>query len=262
MLNTAIKAARAAADILIDNFGKIESDDIIEKSKNDFLTFVDEQTEKKIIEIIHNDFPSHSILAEESGKSSQSSAYQWIIDPLDGTKNYISGVPVFAISIGMRYGDVMEVGVVLDPIRDELFHAKQSGGAFLNGKPIQIAQKTELIDCLLGTGFPFKSKPNLKNYVNSFAEMFLNSSGIRRMGSAAIDLAYCAAGRFDGFWELGLSPWDMAAGSLIIEEAGGVISDFWNKPDYLKNGYVAAGNKNVHHQILSILHKHFQEDKI
>jgi len=257
MINIAIKAARSASKILTENFGKINSDDIREKKRNDFLTFVDEQAEHTIIEILRASFPDHSILAEESGWKKQNSEYEWFIDPLDGTKNYISGIPIFSISIALRHQDQMLLGVILDPLRNELFHAEKGGGAFLNGKKIQISRRQNLEECLLATGFPFKQKEFLPRYLNCFQEIFQLSSGMRRMGSAAIDLAYVAAGRFDGFWELGLSPWDMAAGSLLIEEAGGNTTDFWGNNSYLTNGYVTATNGHIHQAMLQIIKRHF-----
>jgi myo-inositol-1(or 4)-monophosphatase len=259
MLNLAIKAATTAASILRENFGKISPNDIREKSRNDFLTFVDEKTEHKIIEIIRTEFPAHAVLAEESGRYPQKNDYEWIIDPLDGTKNYIAGIPIFAISIALRYKMKIQVGVIYDPMKEELFFAERSKGAFLNRKRIQVSDNDRLENCLLATGFPFKNKQFLPIYMNCFQDLFRHCSGMRRMGAAAIDLAYLAAGRFDGFWEIGLSPWDVAAGALIIEEAGGSISDFWGKASYLNNAYTAASNGKIHNGLLKILQKHFKE---
>ena len=260
MLETAISAARSAAKILMDNFGKISPDDIRRKSANDFLTFVDEEAEKKIIETIHNKFPSHSILAEESGLSEEAGDFEWIIDPLDGTTNYISGVPIFAVSIGVRHNKELQLGVVLDPVRNELFFAEKSKGAFLNGKPIHVSTNQNLKDCLFATGFPFKYKEYLSTYLNCFHDIFIQCSGARRMGSAALDLSYVACGRFDFFWEIGLNPWDIAAGSLIITEAGGQVSDFWGKNSFLSNGFYTATNGMIHHQILEIIQRHFKSE--
>jgi len=259
MINIAIEAAKSASKILINNFGKISSEDIKEKNKNDFLTFVDEQSEITIIKILQDRFPDHSIFAEESGLKKLNSDFEWIIDPLDGTKNYISGIPVFSISIALRHLDQIQLGVVLDPVRNELFHAQRGEGAFLNGKKIQVSNRENLEECLLATGFPFKQKQSLPTYVRCFQDIFQHCSGIRRMGSAAIDLAYVAAGRFEGFWELGLSPWDMAAGSIIIEEAGGKISDFWGENSHLTSGYVAATNGHIHSDLIQIIQKHFSK---
>jgi len=257
MINTPIKAAKSASKILIENFGKIKSEDIKEKERNDFLTFVDTSAEKIIIDILLKNYPDHSILAEETGWQKQSSEYQWIIDPLDGTKNYISGIPNFSISIALRKSDQIILGVILDPIRDELFTVEKNKGVFLNNRKIQVSNETQMQKCLIGTGFPFKLKEHLSTYLKSFHDIFEKSSGVRRMGSAAIDLAYVASGRFDGFWELGLSPWDMAAGSLMIEEAGGQISDFWGGDSYLESGYIVASNGHIHQKMVQITAKHF-----
>jgi len=257
MMEVAKKAAFAAAEVLLENFGKITRSDIREKSKNDFLTFVDEKSENTIMDIIHGAFPYHDILAEETGGKRQESAYKWIIDPLDGTKNYISGIPIFGISIALMYNSKIILGVVLDPVHDELFTAEKDQGAFLNGTAVTVSSKDHLKTCLLATGFPFKNKNFLQAYSDSFKDIFNATSGVRRMGAACIDLAYLAAGRFDGFWELGLSPWDVAAGSLIIKEAGGVVSDFWGAADYLYKKYYVASNGLIHDQILKILHHHF-----
>ena len=257
MIETAINAAKSASKILVDNFGKLSTEDIKEKKKNDFLTFVDEQSEKTIINILLNAFPDHSIHAEESGRKKHKSDFEWIIDPLDGTKNYISDIPIFSISIALRYKNQIQLGVVLDPIRNELFHAEKNKGAYLNGNKILVSGRHDLDECLLATGFPFKSRQSLPLYLKCFQEIFLSSSGMRRMGSAALDLAYVASGRFDGFWELGLSPWDMAAGSIIIEEAGGKVSDFWGEDSHLDNGYIAATNGNIHPALIQIIQQHF-----
>ena len=259
MINTAIKAANSASKILIENFGKITSEDIVEKKRNDFLTFVDEKAEETIIKILRTAFPDHSILAEESGFNKQESDFEWIIDPLDGTKNYISGIPVFSIAIALRHKDQMQIGVILDPVRNEIFSAERGKGAFLNGNKIQVSDRKSLENCLLATGFPFKQKEVLPQYINAFEEIFNQSSGMRRMGSAAIDLAYVAAGRVEGFWEFGLSPWDMAAGSLIVEEAGGMVTDFRGNDSYLTNGCFTATNGHIHQDLIHIIQKHFSQ---
>jgi myo-inositol-1(or 4)-monophosphatase len=259
LLDIAVKAARMGAKILTDNFGRIEAKDIVEKAKNDFLTFVDESSEKKIIEIISKAYPDHAILAEESGFSTQKSEYEWIIDPLDGTKNFITGIPIFSVSIALKFKNEIILGVVLDPLRNDLFHAQKDKGAFLNNKPIRVSGRSQMADCLIATGFPFKKKHLLPGYLLCFRDIFEQSSGARRMGSAAIDLAYIAAGKFDAFWEIGLSPWDMAAGSLLIAEAGGKISDFWGNYQYLENGYIIASNGLIQDQMQDIIQPHFPE---
>ncbi|HES60129.1 MAG TPA: inositol monophosphatase, partial [Caldithrix sp.] len=224
MIEVAKEAAYAAGKILTEHFKKLPKEAIREKQANDYLSFVDETSEKKIISIIQENFPDHSILAEEGGASGQSGEYRWIIDPLDGTTNYISGLPVFAVSIALQKGDEMILGVVYDPLQDELFWAEKGKGAYCNEAPIRVSDSDSLSECLIATGFPFKAKHLIHPYLNSFEDMFHACIGIRRMGAAAIDIAYVAAGRFGGFWELGLSPWDLAAGSVIVKEAGGHIS--------------------------------------
>jgi myo-inositol-1(or 4)-monophosphatase len=261
MIDVAKEAAYAAGKILTEHFKKLPKEAIREKQANDYLSFVDESSENIIITIIHKHFPGHSILAEEGGESHQSSEYCWIIDPLDGTTNYITGLPVFAISIALQKGDDIILGVVYDPLQDELFWAEKGKGAFVNDTPIQVSESDTLSECLIATGFPFKAKHLLRPYLNSFEYMFQSCIGIRRMGAAAIDIAYVAAGRFGGFWELGLSPWDLAAGSVLIKEAGGHISDFWDNPDYLYKNYLIVSNGKIHQQMGEIIRKHFPEYK-
>ncbi len=259
LLKTAKEAALSAAEVLLDNFGKIRTSDIVEKRQNDFLTYVDEQSENRILTVIKQKYPTHTILAEESGSDSVQSDYQWIIDPLDGTKNYISGVPVFSISIALKIKNDIVLGVVYDPLRRELFHAKKNQGAYLNDRQIHVSPQSHMEKCLLATGFPFKYKNYLKYYIPCFEEVFKNISGIRRMGSAAIDLAYVASGKFEGFWEIALSPWDIAAGIILIKEAGGTVSDFWGKENYIANEYFLATNGHIHKEMLTILQKHFEK---
>jgi myo-inositol-1(or 4)-monophosphatase len=261
MLSTAIEAAQAAGKILKHNFGKIETRHILQKSKNDYLTWVDKASESKIIEIIRSVFPAHAILAEESGADKTKSDFEWIIDPLDGTKNYISAIPQFAVSIALRRKKQLLLGVVLDPMKNDLFYALHNGGAFYKHKKLRVSSHADLADCLLATGFPFKKKALLSRYLACFEELFLQTSGARRMGAAAIDLAYVAAGRFDGFWEIGLSPWDMAAGAVLISEAGGRISDFWDQPSFIENGYIIASNGLIHERMVATVKKHFPTQK-
>jgi len=257
MIQIAKKAAYAAGEILREHFRKIPDTAIREKTKNDFLSFVDEEAEKKIISIIHKAFPGHSILAEESGNSGASDEFLWIIDPLDGTKNYLSGIPVFAVSIALQHKDDLILGVIYDPMRDELFSAQKGRGAFLNGKKIEVSKKKTLGQSLLATGFPFKAKHFLTVYLSTFRNIFERSIGMRRMGAAAVDMAYLAAGRFDGFWELGLSPWDVAAGTVLIREAGGQVSDFWGGNRFLWDHYLLASNGLIHAELSAVIRKHF-----
>lgn len=258
-LETAFHAAHTAGDFLLQHFGKIDRSDIRTKSDNDFLTFVDEQSEKLIIDIIRAEYPGHAILAEESGKQELNSEFLWIIDPLDGTKNFISGLPVFAVSIALQVRGRVEVGVVYDPNRRDMFHAIYKNGSWLNHQPIRVSPSATLKGAFLATGFPFKYLQVLPQYMRTFEEVFRRSSGMRRMGAASLDLAYVAAGHYEGYWELGLSPWDSAAGSLLVTEAGGKITDFWGGTGYLTNSYTVATNGKIHQPLLDLIQKQFPE---
>lgn len=257
MIEIARQAALEAGSILMEHYGRVSAEAIRRKSQNDFLSFVDEQSEQVIVETIRSRYPEHTILAEEGGQTENSSAYRWIIDPLDGTTNYLAGIPVFAVSIALEYQKELILGIVYDPIRKELFEAQKGQGAYLNGKPITVSTKKTLNESLIATGFPFKTKHFLVSYLQAFEDIFNRSIGMRRMGAAVIDLAYLAAGRFDGFWEIGLQPWDIAAGAVLIREAGGTIKDFWGSDDFLFKHYLLAGNGKIEHEIQTILHKHF-----
>jgi len=218
-LNIAVRAARSAGNVIIRNLGKLDTLAIHTKDRNDFVTEVDRQAEQQIIYTLRKAFPDHGILAEESGTQGNDE-YQWIIDPLDGTTNFLHGFPQFAVSIAMRHKGRMEHGVIYDPLRQELFTASRGAGAMLNDQRIRVTKRKSLEGSLLGTGFPFKSQQHLDAYLDMFRALFPQTAGIRRAGSAALDLAYVASGRLDGFWEIGLSIWDMAAGVLLIQEAG------------------------------------------
>ncbi len=258
MIAIAKQAALDAGEILLQHFGNIPEEMIRRKSQNDFLSFVDEESERVIIETIRSRYPQHSFLAEEGGSIESESPYRWIIDPLDGTKNYLSGIPVFAVSIALEYKGELVLGVIYDPVHNEMFIAERGKGAWLNDRRLQVSTKSGLQESLIATGFPFKAKQFLPQYLKAFEEIFTRAIGIRRAGAAAIDLAWLAAGRFDGFWELGLQPWDVAAGAVLIREAGGEISDFWGGEGFLFNHYLMAGNKSVHKELTGILPKHFK----
>jgi len=261
MIELAKQAAFEAGEFLLKHFGNIPEEAIRKKTQNDFLSFVDEQSEQTIIEMIRNRYPEHSFLAEEGGSIENKSPYRWIIDPLDGTKNYLSEIPIFAVSIALEYENELILGVVYEPVRKEMFWAEKGKGAWLNEQPIRVSSKEQLNESLIATGFPFKSKKILPVYLKAFEEIFNQSVGMRRMGAAAIDLAYLAAGRFDGFWELGLNPWDVAAGAVLIREAGGQISDFWGTDKFLFNHYLIASNGAVQDALQTILQKHFNAFK-
>jgi myo-inositol-1(or 4)-monophosphatase len=258
ILKTAVEAARKAGLYLLDNWGKVTVEAADEKKKNDFVTFVDKTSEKMIIEYILSQFPGHQILAEEGGKQQSGSDYQWIIDPLDGTTNFIRHIPVFAVSIGVKYRNEIIAGVVFNPVDNELFSAAKGQGAHLNDAPIHVSRMTDFSRAFLATGFPHQYKRFLPQFVKSFSDIFFHSAGMRRLGSAALDLCYTACGRFEGFWEIGLNPWDIAAGGLIVQEAGGEVSDFWGRPSYLDSGFVVAGNSAIQKQLTNILSTYFE----
>ncbi len=250
MLNIAIRAARAAGDAIIRQIDHIQDLPVIKKGRNDFVTEVDRHAELVIIETLRKSYPDHAILAEESGQQGDS-PYLWIIDPLDGTTNYLHGFPQYAVSIALQHRGELDQAVVYDPLRQELFTASRGEGAMLNNKRIRVSKQKHLEGALLGTGFPFKDQDRLDEYLDSFRALFPMTAGIRRAGAASLDLAYVACGRLDGFWELGLKSWDVAAGALLIKEAGGLISDFDGKDTYLKNGDVIAANPNVYDEMLT-----------
>lgn len=256
-LDTAVTAAGRAGDIILKNLGNLSASDVQTKQAFDFVTKVDGWSEAAIIETIRERFPSHSFLAEETLKQAEAGAYRWIIDPLDGTTNYIHGYPVFSVSIALEYGEKIIMGVILDPLRNDLFHAVKGSGAFLNDREIRVSGTATLAGSLIATGFPFKAKDVLELYLSAFRKIFFEVSDLRRAGSAALDLAYVAAGRCEGFFELNLGPWDMAAGSLLIIEAGGTVTDFGGENDFLSTGNIVAGNNQIQPEILQIIKEVF-----
>lgn len=256
----AISIAYQAGEILRKNIGKITADDVEDKLPFDYVTEIDKACEQLIIDSIKKNFPDHEILAEESGKNQNNHSFRWIIDPLDGTTNFIHGYPHSSISIALQKDDEVILGVIHDPYRDELYFAEKNNGAYCNGRPIQVSRQTNVNNCLIATGFPFKSRHLLDQYWQVLSSIFMEVSGIRRTGSAALDLAYVACGRFDGFWELKLSPWDVAAGAIIIEEAGGKITDFEGKKNHIWSGDVIASNSIIHDFMMSKVQKVFQSN--
>jgi myo-inositol-1(or 4)-monophosphatase len=257
-LNIAIKAARRAGQIINRASLDIDKLKVSVKQQSDFVTEVDRAAETAIIEVLREAYPNYGILAEESGLAGTpaDSEFQWIIDPLDGTTNFIHGLPQYAISIGLAKNGVMTQGVVYDPNRNELFTASKGGGAFLNEKRIRVASRTRLDEALIGTGFPYRVFEHVDAYLAIFKDMAQKTAGMRRPGAAALDLAWVACGRMDGFWELGLSPWDIAAGSLLITESGGIVGDFAGESDYMKTGNVVGGNPKIFSQLLQIIAPH------
>jgi myo-inositol-1(or 4)-monophosphatase len=253
LLNTAVQAARRAGDNTMRYVKRLDELDVRSKSRNDFVSQVDEIAEQLIIESIHERYPGHAILGEETGKQGDHD-YLWIIDPLDGTMNFLHGFPMFAVSIGLQVKGRMQVGVVYDPNRQELFTAIQGVGAQLDGRRLRINQKRELDGALIGTGFPYRENERwMEQYLNQFRAVMNIAGDVRRPGSAALDLCYLACGRMDGFWEFGLQPWDIAAGSLILREAGGMISSMTDDGDYMETGNVIAGPPKVHAELEKLL---------
>lgn len=249
MLNIAIRAARAAGRVAMRYFDRIDTVRVSAKGRNDFVTDVDRAAETAIISELRGRFPDHAILAEESGTHA-GNEFEWIIDPLDGTTNYLHGFPQWSISIGLREHGRMLVAVVYDPLREELFTAERGGGAKLNDRRLRVTSRIGLDGALIGTGIPFRDQRHLDLYLDMLRAILQDTAGIRRPGSAALDFAYVAAGRLDGFWELGLSSWDFAAGALLVVEAGGTVTDLAGGDAFFETGNVVAGGLKVHAAML------------
>ncbi len=254
MLNIAVRAARRAGDLIVRSLDRRRELDVSVKQRNEFATEVDRAAEAEIIAMIRGFHPDHAFVGEESGQHGQSD-FEWVIDPLDGTTNFLHGFPQFAVSLALRVRGRLEVGVVYDPLRQELFTALRGGGCQLDGRRVRVSEVRELDESLIGTGFPFREEARLEVYLDMFRNVTKRCHGIRRPGSAALDLAYVAAGRLDGFWELGLKPWDMAAGCLLISEAGGMVTDLRGGARHLEIGDVVAGNPRVHAALLREISK-------
>ena len=258
MLNTAVKAARRAGTVIMRHLDRVDTLAIESKGRSDFVTEVDRRAESEIIHILRGAYPDHGIMAEESG-SQPGDQYVWIIDPLDGTTNFLHGYPQFAVSIALQHKDKLEQAVVFDPLRNELFTASRGQGAQLNDRRIRVSRTTDMQYALLGTGFPFRSKKFLDVWVETFRALMIDTSGVRRAGSAALDLAHVACGRFDGFWEFGLHVWDMAAGCLLIEEAGGRLGDPQGGQNHLQSGDIVSGNPKIYAEMLKRIQPHVRD---
>lgn len=259
MLNIALRAARRAGDLIARAAEQLDRVQVETKGENNFVTEIDRKSEQEILYHLQKAYPDHSFLGEESGESGNpDSDYQWIIDPIDGTTNFIRGIPHYCISIACLYKGQIEHAVVLDPIRREEFTASRGRGAQLNGRRIRVTMATSLEGTLIGTGIPFKSRSeqHIPAYMRSLEAVASETAGVRRAGSAALDLAYVAAGRLDGFWEIGLSQWDIAAGVLLVREAGGLISDFEGGGSYLETGNIVAGNPKCLKSLLQTVKPH------
>ncbi len=255
MLNIAIKAARAAGAIINRGSQDLDILKISHKGPNDFVSEIDQMAEQAIIEILLAAYPGHAILAEESGREhgAKHSEFTWIIDPLDGTTNFLHGFPVYAVSIALAWRGVVQQAVVYDPNRNDLFYASRGRGAFLNDKRLRVSKRTRLADALVGTGFPFRRGDNFQRYLKMFESVMQACAGVRRPGAAALDLCYVAAGWYDGFFETGLNPWDIAAGSLIITEAGGLVGNFTGEADFMYQRELVAGTPKVYGQLVALL---------
>jgi len=253
MLNTAVKAARKAGSLITRASADLDKLTVRRKRQNDFVTEVDHAAEEAIISILREAYPAHGILAEESGARDAKADYVWVIDPLDGTTNFLHGFPQYCVSIGLLHRGIPQQAVVFDPNRNELFTATRGVGAYLNDRRIRVSKVDKLADALMGTGFPFREVSVLDDYLRMFKQMTLSTSGIRRPGAAALDLAWVAAGRIDGFWEIGLSPWDMAAGALLVREAGGLVGDLDGNEGFLDSGRIVASNAKLFSPILQVL---------
>lgn len=258
MLTIAVKAARRAGGIISRASQDIDLLTVKHKNHNDFVSEVDRAAEDAIIDILREAYPDHAILAEESGAQG-ASEYQWIIDPLDGTTNFLHGFPQYAVSIALAHKGVLSQAVIYDPVHNDLFTASRGRGAYLNDRRLRVSKRLYLKDTLIGTGFPYTDYTHLDTYMAMLRDMMQKTAGVRRPGSAALDLAYTAAGRLDGFWEIGLRPWDIAAGCLLVQEAGGLVGDFLGNENYLQSGNIIAGNPKIFVQLLQTLAPHLPE---
>jgi len=257
LLNIAVRAARRAADVIVRSMNRLDSLQVSVKERNDFVTDVDRQAEAEIIATIRKSYPDHAFLAEESGRSGDGPV-EWVIDPLDGTTNFLHGFPTFSVSIACRIRGRLEHAVIHDPMRQEIFTASRGDGARLENRRIRVSKQRGLEGALIATGFPYRANlKHLDTYLGMMKAVMEHTAGIRRPGSAALDLAYVAAGRVDAFWEIGLAPWDTAAGTLLIQEAGGRIGTL-SGGEYQQNGNVIAGTPRVYEALLELLAPHVQ----
>ncbi|ARU94929.1 inositol-1-monophosphatase [Tatumella citrea] len=260
MLNIAVRAARKAGNLIAKHYETPDAVEASQKGSNDFVTNVDREAERLIIEVIRKSYPQHTIITEESGElEGEDKDVQWVIDPLDGTTNFIKRFPHFSVSIAVRIKGRTEVAVVYDPMRNELFSAARGQGAQLNGYRLRGSSARDLDGTILATGFPFKVKQHAAPFINVVAKLFTQCADFRRTGSAALDLAYVAAGRTDGYFEIGLKPWDFAAGELLVREAGGLVTDFTGGHGYISSGNIVAGNPRVVRAILASMRDELSE---
>ncbi len=255
----ACEAARKAGSMIREKFAGATPVTVERKGLHDFVTAVDREAEALVAGHLLEHFPEHTVMAEEGSPEAEDADFRWIVDPLDGTTNFIHGVPVFAVSVALESRDGLLAGVVHDPIRDETFHAHRSGGARLNGRPIRCTEPQSTHESLIATGFPFRELSRVEAYLEAFLAFIRTTAGLRRAGSASIDLAYTACGRYDGFWEIGLSRWDIAAGVLLVREAGGTVTDITGGDGHLDTGDIVAAGKNLHPTMLEVTRSAFAE---
>ena len=262
-LNIAIKAARRAGQIINRASNDVDLLKVASKQPNDFVTEVDKAAEKAIIETLQEAYPGYGILAEESGltagQGTGDTEYQWIIDPLDGTTNFIHGMPQYAVSIALEHRGQMQSAVVFDPVRNEMFTASRGRGAFLNDRRIRVSRRAKLSEALVGTGFPYRVFDHVDAYLGMLKDMMEKTSGLRRPGAAALDLAYVACGRFDAFFEIGLSPWDIAGGALLVTEAGGLVGNLTGETGYMESGNMVASTPRIFPALLATLEPHLTD---
>ena len=260
----AVKAARRAGKIINQASQSIDLLTVTKKSHSDYVSEVDRAAEDAILSVLKTAYPDHAILAEESGQQGNrnKSDYLWIIDPLDGTTNFLHGFPKYSVSIGLAYRGTLTHAVVYDPVMNELFTASKGAGAYMNDRRIRVSKRIRLEDCLIGTGFPFRDLTHADAYFGMFKEIVPRTAGIRRPGSASLDLCYVACGRYDGFWEIGLAPWDMAAGCLLITEAGGLVGDLEGNNKHLQSGQIVTANPRIFSQLIQTIAPHLTPELI
>jgi len=255
MVNIAVRAARSAGNIITRHMDRLDQLTIESKGENDFVSEVDRMAEDEIRAILHQAYPDHAIVGEERG-GADDAEYVWLVDPLDGTTNFLRGVPHFAVSIALKYRGALEAGVIYDPIRQELWTANRGGGCTFEGRRMRIHARPSIDNALLGTGFPLRSRDYHDAYLGMFGDIFRRAGDLRRAGAAALDLAYVACGRLDGFWEIGLKPWDIGAGALMIREAGGIVGDFAGGDHYLDTGNIIAGSPKLFADLVRTISPH------
>jgi len=259
-VEAAVDAARAGAEVLLRHWEQLGKDDADIKARNDWVSLADRDSERAIVSLLRDRFPDDSVLGEEGADIQKGSGRTWIVDPLDGTSNYLQHFPVWSVSIGLKAGDEIVAGVVYEPLRDLVFTAERGAGAFRNGRRMRVSDQAAVEGSFLATGFPFRAQQFVAVYCKIFEDVIRIAKGVRRAGSAALDLAYTADGVFDGFFELHLSPWDVAAGSLLVTEAGGVVSDFSGGDRWLERGNIVGAPPGIHADLLRMIGRHVREE--